>query len=104
MLGTMDSNAAAEAFPGLYRAILDGVAELERLGHRDEAHRIRRAATASYSGPWGDPGRRRLASLVSRMERTLTNQDHAIPERRARLRRPASLGLHELLRRLPSAR
>jgi hypothetical protein len=101
----MDSNSAAEAFPGVYRAILDGVAELERIGLRDEAHRVRRAATAAYSGPWGEAGYRRLILLVARIERTLAAPAQAIPtRRRPGPRAPEAPGLQALLRRIPSAR
>ncbi len=64
----MESSTAAEAFPALYRAILDGVADLERCGLRAEAHAVRRDATAAYSGAWGEAGRRRLTALVARIE------------------------------------
>ena len=67
----MDSSAVAEEFPGLYRAILDGIAELERLGRRAEADRIRKAATAAYSGPWGAGGHRKLELQRLRLERAL---------------------------------
>lgn len=60
---------AAEAFPALYRAILDGVTELEQAGRRTEAFAIRREATAAYSGAWGPTGRRRLEALLVRIER-----------------------------------
>jgi hypothetical protein len=73
----MDSNIAAEEFPGLYRTILDGIAELERVGQRDEAARIRKAATAAYSGAWGAAGYRRLELQRQRMERALAGPDHS---------------------------
>jgi hypothetical protein len=68
-----DSNAttAAEDFPGLYRAILDGVDDLERLGRRAEAARIRKAATAAYSGAWGAAGHRKLQLQLDRLARAL---------------------------------
>jgi hypothetical protein len=62
---------AAEAFPALYRAILDGVSELEQAGLRTEALAIRRDATAAYSGTWAANGRRRLELLVKRVDRVL---------------------------------
>ena len=67
----METMTAADAFPELYRAILDGVTGLEQAGRRAEAHRIRRDATATYSGAWSAAGQRRLTSLVGRVERAL---------------------------------
>jgi hypothetical protein len=76
----MDSTTAAEEFPGLYRTILDGIAELERLGRRSEADRIRKAATAAYSGPWGAAGHRRLQLQRTRIERALAVSDRPAAE------------------------
>ena len=102
---TMDSTSAAEAFPGIYRAILDGVAELERVGQREEALRVRRAAATAYSGPWGEAGYRRLVLLVARIERTLVGPGLVpLEHRRLRVGRLATPGLQELLRRIPSTR
>ena len=61
----------AVIFPALYRDILDGVAALEAAGLRADADRIRRTATATYSGAWSAAGRRRLEALVARLERML---------------------------------
>lgn len=105
----MDSTAASEEFPGLYRAILDGVAELERVGQRAEAHRIRQAATRTYSGPWGEQGRRRLTALTARIERILAGPDgiaqRPVAGRRIAGRRIAVAPLLvSLVRRLPTPR
>jgi hypothetical protein len=70
----MDSTTA-EAFPDLYRTILDGIAELERKGHRAEAHQIRLAATAAYSGAWSEMGHRRLSQIAERLRRDLAAPD-----------------------------
>jgi hypothetical protein len=60
----METNSPAEELPGLYRAILDRVAELEAAGDRAEAARIRTAATRSYSRAWDVPARRELETLL----------------------------------------
>ncbi len=62
----METNAPAEELPGLYRAILDRVAELEAAGDRAEAARVRTAATRAYSRAWDDRARRELEGLVRR--------------------------------------
>ncbi len=60
----METNSPAEELPGLYRAILDRVAELEAAGDRAEAARIRTAATRSYSRAWDARARRELETLL----------------------------------------
>ena len=65
------ATSPAEELPGLYRAILDRVAMLESVGERDEAARIRRDATETYSGAWDAAGRRTLLSLLGRADRAL---------------------------------
>jgi hypothetical protein len=60
----MESNAPSVELPGLYRAILDRVAELEAAGERAEAARVRRAATAAYSRAWDERARRELEALL----------------------------------------
>ncbi len=73
MLGPlMDTNPSpAEELPALYHAILDGVADLERRGHRREAAAARSAATAAYSRSWDDRGRRQLVAIQRRIERVV---------------------------------
>lgn len=76
---TADAGAAtdlspAEELPGLYRAILDRVAELEALGQRAEALRIRHAATESYSGSWDASCRRTLLAQLRRADRSLQGE------------------------------
>jgi hypothetical protein len=63
----------AEQLPGLYRMVLDRVAQLELIGQRYEAAQIRLAATTAYSGAWNDAGRHRLVALVGRADRALSN-------------------------------
>jgi hypothetical protein len=63
--------SVAEDLPELYRTILDRVAELERLGARPEAGRIRASATRAYSSAWDASAQRLLIGLLSRAERRL---------------------------------
>jgi hypothetical protein len=65
----------AETLPALYRAILDGVAELERRGVRGEAALVRAEAIAIYSTSWDDVGRRRLSALIRRIHRVTAGQE-----------------------------
>jgi hypothetical protein len=65
----------AEELPGLYRMVLDRVAQLELIGERYEAGQIRLSATTAYSGAWNDAGRHRLVALVHRADRILANHD-----------------------------
>jgi hypothetical protein len=68
----METNAPAEELPGLYRAILDRVAELEAAGERAEAARVRSAATRAYSRAWDTKARRELETLLRRAARPAT--------------------------------
>lgn len=63
--------SVAEDLPELYRTILDRVADLERLGSRAEAGRIRMAATRSYSNAWDASAQRALLGLLVRADRRL---------------------------------
>ena len=65
----------AEDLPELYRAILDRVAGLERIGARPEAAAIRAAATRAYSDAWDEAARRQLVGLLARAHRSLTASD-----------------------------
>jgi hypothetical protein len=65
----METNSPAEELPGLYRAILDRVAELETAGERAEAARVRTAATHAYSRAWDAKARRELETLLRRAAR-----------------------------------
>jgi hypothetical protein len=78
----MESHTSlAEDLPALYRAILDGVASLERAGHRREAGLARAEATSVYSSSWDEAGLRRLAQIRHRIERLLAGQDRPRRER-----------------------
>jgi hypothetical protein len=57
----------AELLPELYRAILDGVVELERRGARREAAVIRRSATQAYT-VWDERAERRLIRLSAEID------------------------------------
>lgn len=65
----------ADDLPGLYRDILDRVAELEQIGERAQAGRIRMAATQAYSEAWNETGRGRLLGLISRADRVIAGHD-----------------------------
>lgn len=60
-----------DEFPALYRAVLDGVAEMVRRGERSEAASIRRQAIAAYSAAWTDRHRAILFDLGARTRREL---------------------------------
>ena len=62
----------AEDLPELYRAILDRVSSLERIGARREAGRIRAEATSAYSDAWDESARRHLVGLLGRADRGLS--------------------------------
>lgn len=64
-------NSPSTDLPALYRAVLDGVAELERRGQRSTAAQIRRDAIAAYSAAWDDHHRALLAALTVRVQREL---------------------------------
>jgi hypothetical protein len=63
--------SVAEDLPDLYRVILDRIADLERMGARVEAGRIRVAATRAYSNAWDAAAKRDLLSLLARADRTV---------------------------------
>jgi hypothetical protein len=67
---TEPSASVAEGLPELYRAILERVADLERLCARAEAGRIRVEATRTYSSSWDEGARRVLLGLLVRADRT----------------------------------
>lgn len=63
--------SVAADLPELYRTILDRVAELERIGSRTEAGRIRVSATRTYSSAWDASAQRVLLGLLVRADRLL---------------------------------
>jgi len=62
-LGSMEHQITAEEMPSLYRAVLDAVWRLERMGDRDVALAIRRRAVNTYATRWDDGGRKELAKI-----------------------------------------
>jgi hypothetical protein len=62
----METNSAAEELPGLYRAVLDRVGQLEAEGDRALANSVRAEAIRIYSRSWDDRARRLLLALLRR--------------------------------------
>ena len=62
----MEPTSAAEELPGLYRAVLDRVGQLEAAGHRQVANGVRSEAIRIYSRAWDDRARRELTALLRR--------------------------------------
>ncbi len=67
----MEHHTPAEELPGLYRAVLDTVWRLERIGERDVAYDIRRRALQTYSTRWDEGGRRALERINRDAQRRL---------------------------------
>lgn len=65
----MDQLPVSEVLPGLYRAVLDAVADLEARSRRSEAAAIRSEATRVYSRAWTPDAARRLRALRTRADR-----------------------------------
>ena len=65
----MDAQPVAEILPGLYRAVLDAVADLEARGRRADAALIRTEATRVYSRAWTTAAAQRLRALRARAAR-----------------------------------
>lgn len=81
------TSTVADDLPGLYRTVLDRVADLERIGSRLEAGRIRVRATTAYSGAWNEAGRNQLVGLIGRADRAIAGHEH--PRQWVLRRRPA---------------
>lgn len=62
----MEPNSAAEELPGLYRAVLDRVGQLEAAGQRDLANVVRADAIKIYSRSWDERAKRQLEALLRR--------------------------------------
>ena len=71
MLRLVEQQPVAEVLPGLYRAVLDAVADLELRGLRRDAAAIRADATRAYSGAWNAAAARRLRVLTARAARII---------------------------------
>jgi hypothetical protein len=65
----VDELPVSEILPGLYRAVLDAVADLEARGRRADAAAIRRDATRVYSRAWTADAAKRLRNLRTRADR-----------------------------------
>jgi hypothetical protein len=65
----VERTPVSELLPGLYRAVLDAVADLERRGRRRDAARIRAEATKVYSTAWTPAAEHRLRALQARAAR-----------------------------------
>jgi hypothetical protein len=68
-------SSPAEELPALYRTILDGIADLERIGQHREAALIRSEATRVYSTSWDEGGRRRLTQIRRRIGRVIAGEE-----------------------------
>lgn len=73
MLSLVDQQPVAEVLPGLYRAVLDAVADLELRGLRHEAATIRADATRAYSSAWNAAAAHRLRVLRARAARVVAS-------------------------------
>jgi hypothetical protein len=65
----LDRLPVSEILPGLYRAVLDAVANLEARHRRADAAAIRAEATRVYSRAWNPDAAKRLRSLRARADR-----------------------------------
>lgn len=79
----MDEAPVSEILPGLYRAVLDVVADLEAGRRRREAAEIRAEATRVYSRAWNADAAKRLRALRVRADRFLeprfrTRYEHVV--------------------------
>ena len=74
---SVENQSPAEELPALYRAVLDGVAELERLGQRAQAGRTRAEAVRAYSRSWDVAGRRRLEAILRRTQRAVAETERS---------------------------
>jgi hypothetical protein len=82
MLLHVEQQSVAEVLPGLYRAVLDAVADLELRGYRLDAAALRRDATRVYSAAWNPAAAHRLRVLRVRGARIVATRR---PRRRASL-------------------
>lgn len=65
----MDDQPISEILPGLYRGVLDAVADLEGRKRRTDAAVIRAEATRVYSRAWTADAAKRLRALRARADR-----------------------------------
>ncbi|MFN8629320.1 MAG: hypothetical protein U0838_03080 [Chloroflexota bacterium] len=69
----MEHQTPSEEMPGLYRAVLDTVWRLERMGEREFAFEIRRRAVLTYATRWDEGGQKALAKINRDALRRLAN-------------------------------
>ena len=69
----MDELPVSEILPGLYRAVLDAVANLESRQRRADAAAIRFEATRVYSRAWTPDAAKRLRNLRTRADRIVAS-------------------------------
>jgi len=69
----VEQQPVAEVLPGLYRGVLDAVADLELRGHRLDAAKLRADATRAYSGPWNPAAAHRMRVLKARAARIVAS-------------------------------
>lgn len=67
----VDELPVSEILPGLYRAVLDAVADLEARGRRGDAAMIRAEGTRIYSRAWTTDAARRLRNLRTKADRIM---------------------------------
>jgi hypothetical protein len=79
----VEQQPVAEVLPGLYRAVLDAVADLELRGYREDGSAIRADATRAYSGAWNAAAAHRMRVLCARAARIVGSRH---PRRRHALR------------------
>jgi hypothetical protein len=70
----VEQQPVAEVLPGLYRVVLDAVADLEARGHRRDAATLRADATRAYSGAWTPSAAHRLKVLRARAARIVASR------------------------------
>lgn len=70
----VEQQPVAEVLPGLYRAVLDAVADLEARGLRRDAAILRADATRAYSGAWTPAAAHRLMVLRARAARIVASR------------------------------
>jgi hypothetical protein len=73
----MDDHLVPGELPALYRAVLDTVARLERIGEREAAFEIRGRALRAYSAHWDQRGRRELIRINRDAQRRLATSPRA---------------------------
>jgi hypothetical protein len=72
----VDDAPVSDILPCLYRAVLDGVADLEAMKRRHEAAEIRVEATRVYSRAWNADAAKRLRALRARADRFVEPRLH----------------------------